>query len=162
MTPRNCTALLAFLATGVGLSAAFAPGGAAFTKRFETTLLSEPKMLAAGVAKVPYARKLKVEEVQGAWLRVSDGRKTGWVFAGNLTENKPSETRGLDGLPIAASETSASAAARPLTPTSEQYSERHQLGNAAADLEWLQEQANAISDSAVQDFLREQKKGEHQ
>lgn len=162
MTPRSCIAALAFVAIGAALSAAFSAGGTAYTKRFETALLSEPKLLATPVAKLPYARKLKVEQVQGAWLRVSAGRTTGWVFAGNLADAKPSETRGLDGLPLAASETSASAAARPLAPASEEYSERHGLEDSGDDLAWLREQRAAISDDDVQTFLREQKKGEHQ
>lgn len=162
MTPRLCTAALAFLALAAALSAAFSAGGAAYTKRFETALLSEPKMLATAIAKIPYAQKLKIEAVQGAWVQVNDGKKTGWVFAGNLTDTRPSETRGLDGLPLAASKTSASTAARPLTETSQQYSERRGLANAADDLNWLQQQNRALSDEDVQAFLREQKKGEFQ
>lgn len=162
MTPKTLSAVLLFLGTMAVLSAAFSAGGTAYTKRVETALLSEPKVLAAPVARVPYARKLKVEETQGAWLRVSDGKKTGWVFAGNLSDTKPSETRGLDGLPLAASQTSAATAARPLTPTSEQYSQRHGLMSAATDLAWLQSQQAKISPDAVQAFLREQKKGEFQ
>lgn len=158
---RSLTALLFFLAAAAALCAAFSAGGTAYTKRFETALLSEPKMLAAPVTKVPYARKLAIQEVQGAWLRVSDGKKSGWVFAGNVAEQKPSETRGLDGLPLAASETSASTAARPLTPASEGYSERHGLASAAEDFNWLQEQG-AVSEEDLQAFLREQKKGEFQ
>jgi hypothetical protein len=162
MTPRTLTATVLFLGTLATLSAAFTAGGAAYTKRVETALLAEPKVLAPTVARVPYGKKLKVEEVQGAWLRVSNGRKAGWVFAGNLADAKPSETRGIDGLPLAASETSASTAARPLTPVSEEYSERHGLTDAADDLNWLREQLGGISDEDVQTFLREQKKGEFQ
>lgn len=162
MISRFCLVTFAFLATAAALSAAFSAGGTAYTKRFETALLSEPKLLATPVTKLAYARKLKIEEVRGSWLRVRDGRSTGWVFAGNLAEQKPSETRGLDGLPIAAAETSASTAARPLTPTSERYSERHGLVDAADDLTWLQQQHATITDEDVQTFLREQQKGEHQ
>src|SRR3954466_1811661 len=107
---------LAGAATPAVLLAAFGVGGSSFTKRPDTTLLVEPNALAAAAARVPYARQLKVEEVRGRWLRVRDGKSAGWVFAGNVAEENPDENRGLDGLPVAASETTATAAARPLAP----------------------------------------------
>src|SRR5262245_61867318 len=140
--------------------AALAVGGVAYTKRPETKLLAEPKPLAEPTARVGYARPLKILEVRGSWLRVSDDKSSGWVFVGNVAEEKPSETRGLDGLPIAASETTATAAARPLVPAAEEYSTRHGLANAADDLAWLTRQVAAITLEAVQEFLQAQKKGE--
>lgn len=162
MKPKFLVAALVTLASAALLSAAFTVGGTAYTKRVETALLSEPQMLASPVARVPYAAKLKVEEAKGSWLRVSDGRNSGWVFGGNLAEAKPSETRGLDGLPVAASETNAAAAARPLMDASQEYSQRHGLASAADDLTWLNEQRTKISDEDVQAFLRSEKKGEFQ
>ena len=160
MKAKSWAWLAAVCATAGTLPAAFAPGGAAYTKRIDTALLAEPQMLAPAVAHVTYAKKLKVESLKGAWVRVNDGKAAGWVFGGNLAEEKPSETKGLDGLPFAASETSASTAARPLVPAAEEYSERHNLGNAAADLAWLTEQCAAIKPGDVQAFLQDQKKGE--
>ena len=142
------------------LMATFAVGGTAYTKRAETTLLAEPKPLAAVAARVGYAQSLKVQELRGSWLRVSDGKNQGWVFVGNLAEDKPSETQGVDGLPIAAAETTATAAARPLIPAAEEYSQRRGLGKAAEDLTWLNQQRAGITPAAVQTFLQEQKKGE--
>jgi hypothetical protein len=162
MKPKFLIAAAVTLASAAIVSAAFTVGGTAYTKRVETALLSEPRMLASPVSRLPYAAKLKVEETKGPWLRVSDGRNSGWIFGGNLAEAKPSETRGLDGLPVAASETNATAAARPLTEASQDYSQRHGLGNAASDLTWLNEQRTKISDEDVQAFLRSQKKGEFQ
>ena len=160
MKNKTCAGLATLLATAVALPAAFAPGGTAYTKRVETALLTEPKMLAAPVTRLNYAKKLKVEEVSGAWVRVSDGPQAGWIFGGNLAEEKPSETRGLDGLPVAASETAA--AARPLVPAAEEYSQRRGLGRAAEDLAWLAQQEAALAPAAVQEFLRTGKKGEFQ
>ena len=158
----------AFVATLVAalapssLFAAFAAGGAAYTKRPETILLKEPKPLAETTAKLPYAQTLKIEEVRGPWLRVSDGKNTGWVFSGNLAEEKPSEVRGLDGLPVAAAETTATAAARPLVPAAEEYASRHGLGKPSEDLKWLTEQQAKITPADVTAFLQEKKKGEYQ
>lgn len=155
-----CLVALAGLAATA--TAAFAPGGTAFTKRVETALLSEPKTLAAAVARVPYARALKVDEVRGAWVHVSDGTHAGWVFGGNLASSKPSETRGLDGLPLAASATSASAAARPLAPAAIDYADRRGIQDAAEDLQWLDEQSDTVTKEDVRAFLQDQRKGEYQ
>jgi hypothetical protein len=152
-------ALAAVIAPAVAL-AAFAVGGAAFTKRPETVLLAEPSPLAATSARIGYARSLKIDEVRGLWLRVSDGDTKGWVFAGNVAEEKPSEVRGLDGLPLAASETTATSAARPLVPAAEEYSSRRGLTKAAEDLAWLNEQLGRTTPAEVNAFLQEQKKGE--
>jgi hypothetical protein len=160
------TRSLALLAALIGaaapalLIAAFAVGGTAYTKRPETTLLAEPQPFAATAARVGYAQSLNIQEVRGTWLRVTDGKSTGWVFAGNLAEEKPSEVRGLDGLPVEASETTATTAARPLIPAAEEYSTRRGLGNASADLAWLNEQAATLKPDDVKAFLQEQKKGE--
>ena len=71
-------------------------------------MLAEPKSLAEATAKLPFGRKLTIEEVKGPWLRVSDGPSAGWVFRGNLAATKPAEIKGLlDGLPQTASQTTA-------------------------------------------------------
>lgn len=162
MNTRLLVGAALLLGSAAGISAAFTAGRDAYTKRAQTALLSEPKMLATPVAQLPYAQKLRVEEIQGSWLRVSDGRRAGWIFAGNLSEEKPSNTKGLDGLPLAASATTASTAARPLTPTSSDYSERRGLGEAAADLQWLEQQHALLPPHTVQEFLKSEKKGEFQ
>lgn len=154
--------LLALASTSTVAFAAFNPGGAAFTKRVETALLAEPKLTAETVARLPYARELKVREVRGGWVRVSAGKIAGWVFAGNLAEAKPSETRGLDGLPLEAADTSATAAARPLAPAAVDYAERKGLGPAAEDIKWLEQQSDALTAADIQAFLQQQKKGEYQ
>ena len=150
------------LVAAVPLGAALVPGGTAYTKRVETNLLAEPAPLAAVAARVPFGRPLRVNEAKGAWLRVADGVKAGWVFAGNLSETKPAEGKGLDGLGLQASQTSATAAARPLTPAADEYAAAHNLGNARDDLNWLIEQCRAIGPAQVEEFLKAQKKGEYQ
>jgi hypothetical protein len=150
------------LAAAATLEAALTAGGTAYTKRFETNLLAEPAPLAAVTGKVAYGRKLAIAETRGAWLRVSDGPAAGWVFAGNLSELKPAEGKGLDGLGLAASATTATAAARPLTPVADDYAVQHKLTNARDDLNWLIAQCGALTPAQVEAFLQEQKKGEYQ
>jgi hypothetical protein len=159
-SPRWSLALL-FASTTLLGTAAYVTGGTAFTKRFETKLLAEPVALAPSTAKLGYAVPVKVLEVRGAWLRISGEGKTGWVFNGNLSETKPAESQGL-GLPVAASQTTATAAARPLSPAAEDYASRQNLTSARDDLNWLLEQSAAITPDTVTEFLKEQKKGEFQ
>lgn len=150
------------LVAATAVEAALAAGGAAYTKRRETTLLAEPAPLAASAGTLPFGRLLKIEEVRGRWLRVSDGPVAGWVFAGNLSEAKPAENKGLDGLGLSASETTATAAARPLTPAAVEYATRNNLVDARADLDWLLEQSATFTPEVLEEFLQAQKKGEFQ
>lgn len=150
--------VLLLAATG----AAFSAGSTAYTKRYETNLLAEPSPLATVNGKVRFASKLKVKEARGAWLRVSDGSTSGWVFAGNVAEAKPEENAGTDKLGLSASTTTATAAARPLTPAASDYAERRNLGDARGDLTWLNQQCHAVTNADVEKFLQEKKKGEFQ
>lgn len=152
----------AALILAVAAEAAFTAGGSAYTKRVETRLLAEPRALAAPAGKLGYGRKVKVEEVRGAWLRVSEGGAAGWVFAGNLSETKIEEGKGADSLGLAASETTAAAAARPLTPAAEEYAARRDLGSASEDLRWLLEFAQGVTPEQIEHYLQENKKGPHQ
>jgi hypothetical protein len=142
--------------------AAFAPGGTAYTKRISTALLAEPAPLAETITRVAFARKLAIDEVRGPWVHVSDGDNAGWVFAGNLAEQKPAENRGLEAVPLTASETSASAAVRPLAPAAVDYAERRGLDKARDDVNWLVENTAEVTDEDVQTYKQTQKKGEFQ
>jgi len=154
--------LLGSVALAVPAWAAFTVGGKAYTKRVSTDLLAEPRALAAAQAHEGFGRKLKIDEIRGRWLRVEDGPNTGWVFAGNLAEDKPSDTKGMDGTALASSPTSATAAARPLAPAAEQYGDRKGLAEATADVIWMEGQADAIKPDQVDAFLQQNQKGEFQ
>jgi hypothetical protein len=158
---RLCPLAL-LLAAAVGAEAALVAGGIAYTKNLETRLLAEPRPLAAVNGKLRYASKLKVQESTGSWLRVSDGTVTGWVFAGNLSETMPAEIKGSDGLGLSASTTTATAAARPLTPAANDYAVRRNLGSARNDLDWLLYQCRTFTPAQVDAFLQAEKKGEFQ
>lgn len=154
--------LVVFLLAAGSAEAALAAGGTAYTKRFKTTLLAEPSPLAKSAGELAYARKVAINEVRGNWLRVSDGPLSGWVFTGNLSDTKPAENKGLDGVPLMASETTATAAARPLTPAAADYAARRELVDARNDLDWLLDQCKGLAPEEVEAFLRAQKKGEFQ
>src|SRR5581483_1103452 len=103
---------------------AYESGGKAFTKKLETVLLDAPQPLAHPAARVGYAVELNVEQVNGSWLLVSSGGNRGWVFAGNLAAKKPMANPKTDFLPSAASDTTASVAARPLDEVAKNYGEK--------------------------------------
>jgi hypothetical protein len=159
--PTPFAVLLAGLAATSALLA-YEAGGIAYTKRAETTLLAEPKPLAAAAGKLTFGKKVKIDQVQGAWVHVSDGPISGWVFNGNLTDVKPSEGKGFDAVPLLASKTTATAAARPLTDATIAYAQSKNLGDAQGDLEWVVAEAKAITPEEVDAYLQEHKKGEYQ
>ena len=141
---------------------AYESGGTAYTKKLETVLLDEPKPLAHPAAKIGYAVELNVEQVNGAWLLVSSGGSRGWVFAGNVAEKKPMANPKTDFLPATASETTASVAARPLDEVAQNYGEQKGLGEAKADVEWVEQQSAQVNAAAVTEFLQAKKLGEYQ
>jgi hypothetical protein len=161
--PILAAVLLAVLLTASALFA-YEAGGFAYTKRVETKLLAEPKPLAETTGQLPFGKQVKIEAVQGAWLHVSDGPVAGWVFAGNLTDTKPAEVKGLlDGAPVAASRTSATAAARPLDDAAMKYASSQQnLASAQSDLAWLINACSAVTHEEVETYLETNKKGEYQ
>jgi len=141
---------------------AYESGGTAYTKKLETALLDEPKPLAHPAAKIGYAVELTVEQVNGSWLLVSAGANRGWVFAGNVAEKKPMANPKTDFLPSTASETTASVAARPLDEVAQNYGEQKGLGEAKADVEWVERQSGRVNGAAVTEFLQAKKLGEYQ
>ena len=141
---------------------AFEAGAFAYTKRLETSLLAEPKPGADAAGRIAFAHKGKVEEVRGAWLRVSEGPVSGWVFGANLSAAKPDEGAKLDGVALLASKTTATAAARPLDEAVVKYAEQRDLKSAGEDLEWMLQASDAVTDDEVTAYLQENKKGEYQ
>jgi len=160
-TSLRSPVLLAGLICATALLA-FEAGGPAYTKRRETKLLAEPKPLAEPAGKITYGKKLKVEQVQGSWLRVSDGPTAGWIFSGNLSATAPVEGKGADGLGLDASQTTATAAARGLSPATMEYAGRRNLADARENLDWLVTACESFTPEDVSAFLQEKKKGEFQ
>jgi len=150
------------LIAAVCAEAAFSAGGTAFTKRYKTSLLAEPNPQAKITGELGFARKVRVDQVQGNWLHISDSGIAGWVFVGSLSETKPDESKGLDGAPLLASNTTATAAARPLTDAAEEYSQRRNLGSASEDLNWLLNECSKLTPGEVESFLKTNRKGEYQ
>jgi hypothetical protein len=143
-------------------SAEFRKGQKVWSKNYETPLLADPRPLAVVEVTVGFAEKLKVREVQGAWLRVSSGDGEGWVFQGNIADEKPTLAPGAGLTTIDASQTDTVAAARPLEPAAKDYAQRHGAENAETDIDWLDAQAAAVTEQEVMASMSAEKLGEYQ
>jgi len=142
-------------------AAEFRKGQKVWSKNYETPLRAEPGPLAAVVANVGFAEKLTVRELQGAWLRVNSGEGEGWVFQGNVADEKPALAPGAGWTTIEASQTDTVAAARPLEPAAKGYAQRHGAESAEADIEWLDAQAALITEQDLVVIMSEEKLGEY-
>jgi hypothetical protein len=144
------------------LGGAFESGKTAFTTHYETALLEEPQPLAKTVAALPFAASVNITALQGRWAQVSSGSSSGWIYLGNLAEEKPVENNSVQGLQTSASATTASVAARPLDDVTSQYDEQEGLGKAVDDVKWLESQSEKITGADVTAYLKANKKGEYQ
>ena len=140
--------------------AALDKGGTAFAKKNETSILAEPKPLAAATGKVGFAEELKVEEVRGSWLRVKTKKVAGWIFAGNVADEKPTIPPPAFLTSVKPSETNTAAAARPLADAAKDFATRHNSVPAQTDVEWLDQEAAGVKPDEVDTYLRDNQKGE--
>jgi len=159
---RKITALLFASLLCATLGGGFDAGNTVFTKRYETDLLTDPQPLAGAVATLPFAASVKIISLQGKWANVSATNGTGWIYLGNLADEKPAEDNSIQGLQSSASATTASVAARPLDNVTAQYVQQEGLGQAAADVRWLERQTSAIGKAAVTGYLKANRKGPYQ
>lgn len=167
MKPFRCLKLtltlsLACLVSWPASSAELEKGKKVWSKHHETVLLTEPRPLAPASATVGFATKLSIREVQGTWLRVKSGKAKGWVFQGNVATKKPSHAPGAGFTTIDASQTNTVAAARPLSPAAEGYAERRGAEDAHADINWLDMQADIITQDELIVFMQVEQLGEYQ
>jgi hypothetical protein len=152
------------LACATGLLAnpeALKKGQKVWSKHHETALLAEPRPLASAQAAVGFAAKLKILEVQGAWLRVRSDGGEGWVFEGNVAPDKPELPPASALTTLDASQTDTVAAARPLAPAAEGYAARHGATAAQADIDWIDAEAARIPAEEVLAYLSANHKGEY-
>ncbi|MGF1677881.1 MAG: hypothetical protein ACFCUX_01670 [Candidatus Methylacidiphilales bacterium] len=153
--------LLTLLFCGAGVLAAMEVGKTYFSKQASTPLLSASNRSAAPVGSVEWGKPLKVIAVDGRWLQVASGNLKGWVYSGNVTSEKPPAENKNDFLPTTAADTSAAVAARPLSESSKDYANRKSMGEAAADIEWAERQADAVIKAQVDAYMRGKALGEY-
>ena len=143
-------------------SAEFKKRQKVWSKHYETPLLTEPKPLAAVEATIGFGEKLSISEVQGVWLRVKSDKGEGWVFQGNVASDKPKLSPDAGWSKMDAAQTDTVAAARPLSPAAEDYAERNNAGDAKADIDWLDAEADALEEEQVVLYMQENQIGEYQ
>ena len=156
------TLFLACLVSWPANSAELKRGKKVWSKHYETVLLTEPRPLAPASATVGFATKLSIREVQGTWLRVKSNKAKGWVFQGNVATEKPSRAPGAGFTTMDASQTNTVAAARPLSPAAKGYAERRGAEDAHADINWLDVQADTITQDELIVFMQVEQLGEYQ
>lgn len=156
------TFLVASLVALPVYSAEFKKGKKVWSKHQETPLLSEPRPLAPVEARIGFAVKLSIREIQGSWLKVKSKEGQGWVFRGNVASDKPSLAPGAGWTTIDAAQTDTVAAARPLAPAAEGYAQRHGSATAQSDLDWLDEQAALVTSELLVVYMNLNQLGEFQ
>jgi len=166
---RRLTCLLAltglmafFMFIGGSAFAGFKTGERVWSKHLTTNLLTEPRPLAAVKTTVGFAEKLAIREVQGSWLRVKSKSAEGWIFQGNVAEQKPEIAPAAGLTQIDASATNTVAAARPLTPAANDYAARRGQQSSQADIDWIDQQALLLTADAVLAWMSANQKGEYQ
>jgi hypothetical protein len=158
---RAALLMLACMIAFPAHAAEFRKGQKVWSKNYQTPLRAEPKPLAAVVVNVNFAEKLTVRELQGAWIRVKSGEGEGWVFQGNIADEKPALAPSAGWTTVEASQTDTVAAARPLEPAAKGYAQRHGAEDAEADIEWLDAQAALITEQDLVVIMSEEKLGEY-
>jgi hypothetical protein len=155
-------ALLTLLCTGPAVLA-YEAGELVFTKRADTALLAEPTPFAAANAQLELGTRLSITELRGNWLHASaDSGVSGWIFGGNVSANAPDTASLLAQVPLDASATTATAAARPLSPAAADYGDRMDLAAAQEDLAWLLDEGAPVATAEVTAYLEQNGKGEFQ
>ena len=147
---------------GSAAIAEFEQGDKVWSKHLETKLLSEPKPLAGAQSTVGFAEKLSVKEVRGTWLRVKSDDGEGWIFQGNVANDKPSLAPAAGLTQVAASETDTVAAARPLAPAAKDFATRHGQESAQADVDWIDLEASRVTGGDLVAYMSANQKGEYQ
>lgn len=141
-------------------SAELAPGGSGYTKKASVEVLSSAERSAKVVTTLPISTKVKIVGQSGRWLQVESSAAKGWIYSGNLSEDKPAtERQGSFGL-VSAQEATTSIAARPLNEQARAYAQRQGKGDAASDIIWMERQADSVTSAQVTAYLKSAKKGE--
>ena len=148
------------LALACTASAELAPGGTGYTKKASTDMLASAERSAKVVATLPISTKVKIVAQSDRWLQVESSKGNGWIYSGNLSEDKPAVERQGSFAPVSAQETTASIATRPLTEQARAYAQRQGKGAAASDVIWMERQADSIGSGQVTAYLKSGRKGE--
>ncbi len=164
MGRRTGKILLALaLATGLGLVAWAADveaGHSAYVIRDGQPLLADKDPDAAVVTKLKSHHAYTVAAISGNWAQLNAGSSTGWIYIGNLSREEPPDVNS-SAFSSQASPTTLSAAARGLDNDATGYANRKGEAASAADVEWMEQENDAIGEGDVKAYLKDHKLGEY-
>jgi len=153
------------LLTALTLSAQplFAKAKTMYVKSSNVSLKSSNKSSAKVLTKLSRGTSVSVLTKKGRWYEVKTKGKTGWIYKYKLSTKKPSKGSALAGLGgggASAREGSSAASIRGLSPTSEKYAGRANIGREHVAMVKHMEQVR-VSKATVEGFLKAGKLGEY-
>jgi uncharacterized protein YgiM (DUF1202 family) len=151
------------LLAGLILFARLASAEILYVKTPNTELKSSTAANATVLAKLPAGAAVNVTSKQGSWVQGNVAGKSGWIYKFKLSTSKPSSggnlLAGLGGGGASAREGSTAASIRGLSPTSEKYAGRVNIGPQHVGMVKHMESMK-VSPAEVERFLKEGKLGE--
>ncbi|HLG19377.1 MAG TPA: SH3 domain-containing protein [Bdellovibrionota bacterium] len=135
---------------------------AMYVKAPSAELKSSTAASAQVLATLSRGAKVDVQSTQGSWVKASAAGKQGWIYKFKLSTTKPSGENALAGLGgggASAREGSTAASIRGLSPTSEKYAGRANIGPAQVQMVKRMESIH-VGPQEVEAFLRAGKLGE--
>jgi hypothetical protein len=130
------------------------PGDKLYPKRDSMPIYANPDSTSNVVAKLQWGKAYPVGTIQGRWLTLTVGEKTGWIYVGNVSRDKPPDENKSQFLGTGAGEVSTAAAARGLEKGAVAYGKRHDLGGAIADVQWVERFNAQIDTGDVQAYMK--------
>lgn len=156
--------LLILLTSGFVFGAGTARAETMYVKSPTAELKNSTAANAQVLAQLSRGAACNVVSKQGNWVQVQVSGKTGWVYKFKLSISKPSGgdtlLAGLGGGGAGAREGSTAASIRGLSPTSERYAGRANIGPQHVEMVKHMESVK-ISPNEVQAFLRTGRLGEY-
>ena len=155
-----------FLVIGLLAAVSFAAaaeleaGHSAYVIHDGQPLLADKDPDAATVTKLKAHHEYDVIQISGKWVQLKTGTATGWVYEGNLSRDEPPDVN-TSAFKTDASATTLSAAARGLDDDAKGYANRKGEAASADDVVWMEKENDAISNTAVTDYLKAHKLGEY-
>ncbi|MDX2227467.1 MAG: SH3 domain-containing protein [Verrucomicrobiae bacterium] len=133
-----------------------------YSKKPDLALYAEKSNASAVTGKIAFQEKVKVLATEGRWVKVgSSNGKSGWVYSGNLSDDKPPDENKNDFNTGNAGDVSTATAARGIDETSKQYASRNHVGNAVELVEWMESFNDKISTTEVVQYMKDHKLGEY-
>jgi hypothetical protein len=131
-----------------------------YSKRRDLPLLESATPTAKVLAKANWNEAMSVLTREGRWIKVDAQDGSGWVYQGNVAVEKLPEENKND-LAIKNSSLNATAAGRGLTAAANDYADRNDHGEVAAQLKWAENLNAGVTKEDAKAYLKNHKLGEY-